>query len=360
MDIGNKNILWLDLFDFLSYNKKRSLLSLFEKDKDIRQEFLKNKVIREILSKEEFDKMALSLSDAFLDIKLKEYEQKSVKCITFYDNEYPFLLKEISAPPLCLYCKGNTQLLQTDCVAVVGTRTPSDYGIVTTKQFTKELAKAGLTIVSGLATGVDTIAHTVALEEQGNTIAVLAGGLDHIYPASNYNLARKMLENNLILSEFPPTTRPLSYYFPLRNRIIAGLSKGVLITEAGEKSGALHTVEYAVNYGREVFAIPGKINAPLSKGTNKTIKTCQSSLVMSPSDIFDMLHIEIDKKQKNLLCQLDINLQIVLDYIKTDKHTFQEILEKTGLSARDLNLILMELEMAGLITKLANNSYIMS
>ncbi len=355
----NKNILWLDLFEFLTYNKKYKLLEVCG-EKDIRSIFLNNEEIKQILTNEEFNKMALCLDDAFLNFRLDQYNEQGIKTITFYDNEYPYLLKEISSPPLCLYCKGNTQLLNTLCLAVVGTRKPSDYGILTTKQFSKELSKADVTIVSGLATGVDTIAHRTVLEEQGKTIAVLAGGLNHIYPASNFSLAKQLTENNLIISENNPNVKPLAYYFPIRNRIIAGLSKGVLVTEAAENSGSLHTINYAIEFNRDIFAIPGKINAENSKGTNNIIKNYIGSMVLSPDDILQNYGLTLEKNTKNDSVQLDMRVQFVLDYIKTEKKSFQQILDYTKLSTKELNAILIELEMSGLVLKLANNSYIMS
>lgn len=358
MTVQDKNILWLDLFEFLTYSKKIKLLEIIDNGVDIRQCFLSNAKIKEILSQEEFNKMALCLHDEFLSIRLKRYEEDGVICVTFYNENYPYMLKEISSPPLCLYCKGNIQLLNTNCVAVVGTRKPTDYGVVTTKQYVKELSEADVTIVSGMATGVDTIAHKQTLENQGKTIAVLAGGFNHIYPATNFALFKELIKNNLVVSEYNPNTKPETYYFPIRNRIIAGLSKGVLVTEAGEKSGSLHTINYATEFNREIFAVPGKINSPMSKGTNAIIQNLQGCITLSPDDVLKTLNITKTKSQTNLAIQLDINSQLVLDYIQTEKKTFQEIAENTKLTAKELNAILIELEMEGLVVKFANNSYV--
>ena len=327
---------------------------------NIREIFLTNSDIKEVLTNEEFNKMSLCLHDEYLNRFINSYKKDNIECVTFVDERYPYLLKEISTPPLCLYCKGNLQLLNSLCVAIVGTRKPTDYGVIVTKQFAKGLADANVTIVSGLASGVDSIAHREALETDANTIAVIAGGFNHIYPATNHNLAKQIIENNLIISEYTPQTKPASYYFPVRNRIIAGLSKGVIITEAGEKSGSLHTFNYAVEFNREIFAIPGKINSPMSKGTNEIIKTLQGSIALSVDDVLTSLNIQKQKNEKNTTVQLDINEQIVLDYIMAEKKTFQQILDHTHLSAKDLNAILIELEMSGLIMKFANNSYIKS
>lgn len=363
MTIDCKNILWLDLFEFLTYNKKFKLLEIAGRGNDIRKIFLTSNEIKQILSTIEFNKMALCLEEQFLQKHLNDYEKDNIKTITFYNEEYPYMLKEIDAPPLCLYCKGNTQLLNTFCISVVGSRRPTDYGTVVTKQFVKEFCKADVTVVSGLASGVDTIAHRTALEEQGNTIAVLAGGFNYIYPASNHGLARQIIENNLLISEHNPNVKPAAYYFPVRNRIIAGLSKAVLVTEASERSGSLHTVNYAIDFNRDFFAVPGKINSEMSKGCNLLIKKYMNSMVLSPDDILEYYKLNTakdEKVNKNFGVQLDITVKSVIDYIQTEKKTFQQILDHVKLTAKELNLILMELEMAGIVTKLASNSYILS
>lgn len=358
MTIDDRNIIWLDLFSFLTYQKKKKILNLFEKGKDIKSSFLSNKHIREILTDTEINKMSNMLDNHILDRYIDQFNRDNIIMITINDPRYPKLLLEISSPPLCLYCKGNIQLLNTLSIAVVGTRRPTDYGIVTTKQFVKELVQNDVTIVSGLAAGIDSIAHRTALENQGKTIAVLAGGLYHIYPASNQFLARKMTENNLILSENSPDISPTTYYFPIRNRIIAGLSSGVLIPEASKKSGSLHTARYADDFNREIYAIPGKITSEMSKGTNLLIKQLKANIALSPDDILDALNINKNEKKCNI--QLDIRDQSILNYIQTEKKTFQEIADFTHLTAGELNTILLELEMNGLVTKLANNSYIKS
>lgn len=353
----DKNILWLDLFDFLAYGKKIKLLESIKRQDNLREHFLKVQSIKTILTNEEFNKMALCLSDEYLNRHLREYEQDGVQLITFNNPNYPYTLKEISSPPLCLYCKGDVSLLNSQCFAVVGTRKPTDYGIVVSKQYCKEMAKH-MTIVSGLATGIDAVAHKTALEENGKTIAVLAGGFNHIYPQTNYNLAKTIEEKGLLVSEYPPNTQAQYYYFPIRNRIIAGLSKGVLVPEMGEKSGSMHTINYAIEFNRDIFVIPGKINSPMSKGSNALIKNFQGCISTSPDDILETY--KLTKQETKQTKQIDINAQMILSFIESEKRTYQEILEHTNLPANELNTILMTLELNGMIVKLANNSYIMS
>jgi len=359
MFVEDKNIIWLDLFPFLTYQKRVKLLNIFPKDKDIRKLFLSEPKVKEIVTEQEFIKMSNLLEEDKLDRIIERNLNEAIEMVTINDDRYPKLLKEISTPPLCLYCKGNLQLLNTLCVGVVGSRKITDYGVIVTKQYSKALAIAGVTVVSGMANGVDTVAHKTVLENNGATIAVLAGGFHYIYPANNYALSKKLAENNLLITENNPDIQPLTYYFPIRNRIIAGLSKAVLITEAGLKSGSLHTKDYALEYNRDIFAVPGQINSPMSEGTNRIIKEFQSSITLNPEDLLQSLGIKNEKIEKKVVNQLDFNSQLVLDYIKFEKKTFQQIADYTKLPIQQLNSLLTELEMDGIIEKLANNSYIM-
>ncbi len=353
-----RNILFLDNALELPLVKKARVLKLFDMDFDIYGNFddVKDK-IKEVLTPYEFAHLQKSAKQN-LDQIIEGYKRDNIKVVTIYDEQYPQILRDIENPPFCLYCKGNVDLLKSNCIAVVGSRKISDYGRVVTAQFTKELVGAGLTIVSGMALGVDSIAHNTTIQNQGATIAVLAGGFNHIYPSANFGLYKQICSSGLVVSEYPPNAEPLSYNFPVRNRIIAGLSKGVLVTEAGLKSGALHTKNYAIDMGKEIFAIPGKITSSESEGTNNIIKQCQGSLVTSPKDIFDALGIKLQEKTQKEAQQLDIMTTSILNYILAEKKTFQEIADFTKLSTRDLNTKLIEMQMDGLIIKLAGNAYI--
>ncbi len=357
MTIREKNILWLNLFDNLTYKKKVDILALFG-NAEIREHFHSHPELKDLVSEIDYSRMSLSLDDYIMDKELDTYNKMGVKILFPTDNDYPRILLETDSPPLCLYCRGNTQLLNTRCVAIVGTRRPTEYGIVVTKQYTEELVKHDLTIVSGMAIGIDTVAHTTALNNEGKTIAVLAGGFGNIYPRSNSGLARRLLENNLIISENRPSCPHLSYLFPIRNRIIAGLSEATIIPEAGKNSGTMHTKNYAIDYNRELFAVPGKITSPESQACNDIIKEFPTAITTSPNDILEALHINLEENLKKSGVQLDFRAQSVLDYIQTEKKTFQEIADFLNISASELNTLLFELEMSGLVIKLSNNSYI--
>ena len=358
MDIEEKNILFLDNAIELPYAKKAKVLKAYGASADLYGEFDKYEPkLAEMLTPVEMSHLRRSARQN-LDQIIAGYERDNIKIVTIYSDYYPDTLKHIDNPPFCLYCKGNVSLLKSKCIAVVGSRKISEYGRVVTAQFTKEFVMAGLTVVSGMALGVDAVAHNTALENKGATIAVMAGGFNHIYPSANFGLYREICQNGLVVTEYAPNSEPLSYNFPVRNRIIAGLSLGVLVTEAGLKSGALHTKNYAVDMGREVFAIPGRITSSESEGTNNIIKQCQSALVTSPKEIFQALGIKTQENTKNTTQQLDISTATILNYILAEKKTFQEIADFTKLSTRELNNKLIEMQMDGLIIKLAGNSYI--
>ena len=232
-------------------------------------------------------------------------QESNVSALTPGDPAYPRRLKEISDPPPLLYVKG--ELLDRDewSLAIVGTRRPTPYGIQVTRTLTAELASSGLTVVSGLARGVDGIAHETALEHGGRTVAVVASGLDSVYPPEHKGLAMRILDSGgALLSEYPLGTRPDARHFPRRNRIIAGVTLGTLVTEASEKSGTWHTVTSALDQGREVFAVPGPITSEQSTGANNVIKRGLGKLVSRAQDILEELNVGPIERQAQLVEQL--------------------------------------------------------
>lgn len=219
--------------------------------------------------------------------KIQEYDKNGIAVITIFDKVYPQYLKEIYQPPWVLFAKGDVSLLEVEPkLAVVGSRQATQYGKNAIRMLFPELIKSGVLIVSGLAKGIDALAHEYAMKNGGKTIAVIAGGLYHIYPEENLKLASEMMKSGLILSEYPPDTKPLKWHFPARNRIISGMSRGTLIVEAKRKSGSLITANYAVNEGREVFSLPGSIFNPYSIGANELIQQ-GAKLVISAEDILE-------------------------------------------------------------------------
>lgn len=226
------------------------------------------------------------------DLEMEKLAKENIDLITIKDKKYPRLLKEIYNPPSLLYIKGSIKSADRFSIGVVGTRKISAYGQKITPVITNQLVKAGLTIVSGLAKGIDTFAHQTALESNGRTIAVLGSGLDKesIYPICNQDLAEEISKKGALISEFPIKSRPLAYHFPQRNRIISGLSLGILVIEAPQKSGAIITANCALEQNRDVFAVPGDILFDNSSGPNNLIKM-GAKLVSQAKDILEELNI---------------------------------------------------------------------
>ncbi|MBF0275126.1 MAG: DNA-protecting protein DprA, partial [Nitrospinae bacterium] len=206
-----------------------------------------------------------------LELELELIQKNNIKTIHLYDEDYPKNLKTIYDPPPVLYVKGEFQEADEISIAVIGTRVPTQYGKLVAKKLTKELVSAGFVIVSGLARGIDTIAHKAALENGGRTLSVLGSGILNVYPPENLGLAKQISETGVLISEFNLLKKPDKNNFPSRNRIVAGLTQGTLVVEAPEKSGALITADFAMEYGREVFAVPGPIHSPKSRGGNTLI-----------------------------------------------------------------------------------------
>lgn len=223
---------------------------------------------------------------------LNQYRYNHIHPIPFFDPLYPPFLKEIYQPPWVLYAKGDLSLLQSKKkLAIVGSRLATTYSTKVIQQLIKELVEEKITIVSGLAHGVDSIAHKLTIENGGKTIGVIAGGLFHIYPKENRELAGEMMKHHLVLSEYPPLTKPLKWQFPMRNRIISGLSNGTLVVEAKKKSGSLITANFAVNEGRDVFAVPGNVFSPYSVGPNELIQQGAKPVLEAKDIIEEWKHL---------------------------------------------------------------------
>lgn len=264
--------IWLASVEGLGPVKKFALLNKFETAKRIY-----NATEKEILKVDGMsDKIVQNMQKA-KDAKLLEKYEKyilknDIKIINISDDNYPAKLKNIYAPPITIFAKGDISLLSSKAIAIVGSREPSKYGIYVAEKFSKELSKEGITIVSGLARGIDTFAHVGALSSFGKTIAVLGSGIDVVYPKENAKYYREISEKGLIISEYIVGTAPESKNFPQRNRIISGLSDGVLVVEARKNSGTMITTDFALEQGKELYVIPGNITSNLSVGTNNLIK----------------------------------------------------------------------------------------
>ena len=356
--IDDKVILWLSSFDFVSYKKAMQVIDLFDLDdlfnnlKEYRTDLLK------IFKTSEYDELLANNNLMYVDSIIRGYDEHKITAITYRNDAYPMLLKETDSPPLILYCKGNTDLLNSDCLAVVGTRRATNYGKSACKKIVNEVSTQGITIVSGLAEGIDTIAHKSCLEVYGKTIAVLGSGLLHIYPASNESLYNEILaKDGLIISEYKPNEPSVTYHFPVRNRIIAGLSKAVAIMEATEKSGSMHTKNYALEYNREVFALPARINDIYSVGCNKIISNGQAKILLGSQDIIEFYGKSVKNTADIKAVQLSYDEQLIYDALDLNEMNIDEIIKKTKMETKVLLTMLMRMEIKGIIKKLPGNIY---
>lgn len=263
---------WLSSIDGISPYKKNMLLKSFKTPEKI-YKTKKDKLIKvEGITEENVECIEKS-KDTELIKKYETYINKNnIKIINIYEKEYPEMLKQIYDPPVTLFCIGDVSLLKRTSIAIVGSRHPSTYGMQVAENFSNELNKNGITIVSGMARGIDTYAHMGTFENGVNTIAVLGNGVDIVYPNENVKVYNEIAKNGLIVSEYIVGTKPDAWRFPARNRIISGLSDGVLVIEAKKKSGTMITTDFALEQGRELYVIPGNINSINSEGTNNLIK----------------------------------------------------------------------------------------
>jgi DNA processing protein len=285
-----------------------------------------------------------------LEAELEQVRAAGIGLLTIEDASYPRLLARApNAPPL-LYVRGSVQEADNWALAVVGTRSPTSYGKEVTRQLVGELARHGITIVSGMAMGIDSVAHAAALDAGGRSIAVMGCGLDILYPSRNSGLAERMLQQGAIISDYPLGTRPLAANFPPRNRIISGLSLGTLVVEAGEKSGALITVEFALEQGRDVFAVPGPIFNAKSKGTHQLIRN-GAGLVSCAADILEELNLMSVPAQQEAAAALpdDPAEAALLAHISAEPRHIDVIARESGLAAAQVSAMLSMLQLKGYV-----------
>ncbi len=353
----HRALLWLNMFVGLITPKINKLVANIGSAEKVLNEYAKHKAyIDQVCGKIASAKMGYAIDNNMIDSVLEDMGKSRIGFITRDDIEYPYLLKEIPCPPSILYYKGDIALLGTRIVGVVGSREPSRYGAEVTQTFSNALAKSGLTIGSGLARGIDSIAHSAAIAADGKTIAVLGCGIDKVYPAENAHLYRLIEEKGLIISEYPLGAKPSTYHFPERNRIISGISCGVLVTEAGLKSGSIITAEITVDQGRELYVIPSNITSKRAAGSNNLIKRYPHSITLSPDDILERMGLQQPKMDVSTM-QLDFTTEKILEALSYGDLHFDELREISGLGVSALNAVLAKMELLGLAKKLENNYY---
>jgi DNA processing protein len=295
--------------------------------------------------------------------ELVKAEKCGARIITFFDSSYPLALKEIHDPPMLLYVKGKDLPQNVTFLGVVGSRNPSPYGVKSAEKIGQGLGRRGLGVVSGMARGIDASAHWGCLDGQGFTVAVLGTGIDIVYPAQNRKLANKIADKGVLITEFPLGTPPEPKNFPIRNRIISGLSRGVIVVEATMKSGSLITAALALEQNREVFAVPGSIHSFKSTGCHFLIKQ-GARLIENSDDILDELGMNYDYSpktdafQKSTLPAMDESEKVIYDMIGDYPLHIDQIIRKGNLAPGKAASILMKMELKGLIRQLPGKMFV--
>ena len=294
--------------------------------------------------------------------EVQRAEEAGVKIIPFGSGIYPARLRSIADPPPCLYVKGEIRREDDKAVAVIGTRSASHYGRRVARDLCRGLASLGFTVISGMARGIDGVAHDEALNAGGRTIAVLGSGVDRAYPPEHRKLYHRISENGAVISELPLGAPPLAFNFPARNRLISGLSAGVVVVEATEKSGSLITAAIASEQGREVFAVPGEVGSSRSRGGHRLIRQ-GAKLVENVDDILEEIAPQLvaRDRQPAALRTLPVDAQPethkIFDLLQERSLHIDEVIEASGFSASRVSQILLELELQGFLKQLPGNRY---
>lgn len=350
-------MLWLFYIKNMWQKKIEALLAYFQTPENIyksskrileKSNCIKAKDIEEIIeSRKKFD----------IQKERKKLEDLDIQFITEKSGLYPKRLLNISDRPRALFVRGQgMEFLNAPSAAIIGARICSQYGLYTAQKFAKELACCQVNIISGMARGIDSAAHTGALEGGGRTFAVLGCGVDVCYPSENKALYDKIQKNGAVISEYPPGTRPAAWQFPQRNRIISGLSDCVVITEAKQESGSLITAGHALEKGIDVCAVPGRINDPLSQGCNRLIRE-GAIPVLDTSDLLTVLGISYKNLEKEQIF-LEKENEVVYSILGFHLQSIDEIAQKTNLKPGELHHILLQLQLAGLAEEPVKNCYI--
>jgi len=343
--------------------KLRTLVTHFHTPEDV----LKASA-RELISVPGIDKKLAhnilhhSDGEKFADDQLKRLNKLGARIVTIWDKDYPDLLRKIYDPPAFFYLLGNLQENDKRSLAIVGTRHPSTYGQSCTDHLVRDLANRSITLVSGLARGIDTIVHVSALRYRTRTLAVIGSGLDVPYPPENKKLMEQITDSGAIISEFPMGSKPDAPNFPRRNRIISGLSLGIIVIESDEDGGAMITASTALDQNREVFAIPGNITEKKSFGPNKLIRDGRAKLILNAQDIYDELASQLHLSFAKISEQVQINLtsieQNIFQRLSQEPIHIDTLTELTQLSSADVLVTLLSLEFKGVVRQLPGKFFV--
>ncbi|MCX7184216.1 MAG: DNA-processing protein DprA [Nitrosospira sp.] len=344
----------LGLINGLGDESERRLLVAFGSPADILSANVA--ALQRVVSKQAADSIALGVDKNKLAAALRWLEHPSNSVITLADSDYPSLLLNIPDPPPLLYLKGRRELLNSPALAIVGSRNATPQGLSNAEAFAAAASNAGLCIISGMALGVDAAAHRGGLHGIAASIAVVGTGLDIIYPARNRELAHELAEKGALISEFPLGTPAIGSNFPRRNRIISGMSRGCLVVEAALQSGSLITARQALEQGRDVFAIPGSIHSPLSRGCHALIKQ-GAKLVESAQDILEELGYQVTSAATNDAAKTDLEDSVLLRHLGHDASDIDTLCIRSGLTAEAVSAMLLALELDGVVANLPGGRY---
>ncbi len=363
LNINQLSLSWLNSINGISNRKIDRIIEYFNgSTKDLWDNFEVEKYNLKILSPKLIAVLSNS-KESFEEKLLKKLHDENAQIITIFDENYPYKLRQISGAPYVLYYKGSLKDIDNLSLAVVGSRKATSYGKWTAEKFTRELSQLGVNIISGLASGIDTIAHKTALSSKAKTVGVIGCGINIIYPKSNEKLYNEIVEKGgTVITEYTFGMEPMPNNFHDRNRIISGLSDGVLVIEAQERSGTLITAGHAANQGREIFAVPGNIDSLYSKGTNSLIKD-GAKITASIDDIIEEI-LELKERvdhNKNFIDYSKLSEQeiIILNCLQSGSKSIYEINEETELDTGILLSRLTFLEMKGVIAQIPGNRFIL-
>lgn len=347
-------LLWLDSFIGLEYFHKQELFKFIDGKTEIKGLIERGReYIINCIGEDKYSLIHGSANKIYLDFILDELERKGITAVTVVSDDYPDELKNIECPPLVLYTKGDISLLKNDKLAVVGSRKSLPLSVKIAEDYASELGDAGFTLVTGIAEGVDKAVLDTAIKKARPVISVIAGGIDNIYPKAHVQLAERITEHGLIISEYPPEVAPKPYFFPIRNRIIAGLAKGVVVISGGLKSGTMYTAEYAEEFGREVFAVPYNIGVSSGAGCNDLIKR-GAILTSSPEDVAEFYGV---KKQPEKAVGLSEEESSIVSLLACGEMHIEKIASALNKEIYEISPFISMLEIKGIIVKNGVNVY---
>lgn len=351
---------WLAGIRNISDRKKKKLREAYESAKEIYYIEETQFRLQDFLTEKDIEQLKTAQKQTDLEEKYHYIEEKGIDFVPYFQKKYPKRLSELSGAPYALYVKGKLPDADRPSAAIIGARRCSSYGEGQALEYGKCLAAAGVQVISGLALGIDGAGHRGALNGGGTTYGVLGCGVDICYPRENIGLYMDIQKEGGIISEQKPGEPPMSYHFPLRNRIISGLADVVLVIEAKEKSGSLITADMALEQGRDVYALPGPVTSALSQGCHGLIRQ-GAGILISPEEFLKEMHIESSEKSVDLLKNekmLETAEKVVYSCFDLFPRNVSEIQAKTGLGARELMEALTTLEMEGFIKETAKNYYV--